>query len=260
MILSDLESATTVASLDEARKMGATALFGEKYGDKVRVVRMGDRSIELCGGTHLAHSSQVGLFKITGESSIGAGLRRIEAVTGAGASAYVRELEDQAKSVAQVLGASQAEVIAAAERMVQSLREARQEIDHLKSRSASDSAGELAQAAQEAGGVKFVTASVATSDVPTLHKLIDGVTDRLQSGVVVLAGVSDGKILFIGKVTSDLVPKGFHAGNILRDVAKVAGGGGGGKPEFAQAGGKDPAKVDEALAKAAEIIRSVAGA
>jgi alanyl-tRNA synthetase len=140
------------------------------------------------------------------------------------------------------------------------MREAQREIDALKSRSASDSATDLASSAQEAAGVRFVTAMVPTSDVPTLHKLIDGVTDRLQSGVVVLAGVSDGKILFIGKVTSDLVARGFHAGNLLRDVAKVAGGGGGGKPEFAQAGGKDPSKVDEALAKAAEIIRAVAEA
>ncbi len=258
MVLADLESTTTVTGIDQAREMGATALFGEKYGAEVRVVKMGDISTELCGGTHLCRSSQVGLFKITSESSVGAGLRRLEAVTGAGALAHVHAIEDQAKSVADALGASAAEVVAAAERLTQSLREARQEIDTLKARGAADAAGELVDSAQEAGGVKFVTASAPTTDVPTLHKLIDGITDKLQSGVVVLAGVSDGKILFIGKVTSDLVPKGFHAGNILRDVAKVAGGGGGGKPEFAQAGGKDASKVTEALEKAAEIIKSVA--
>ncbi|MCX8053259.1 MAG: alanine--tRNA ligase [Armatimonadetes bacterium] len=260
MILADLESCVTVTDLDEARRMGAIALFGEKYGDKVRVVRMGDRSVELCGGTHLRHTSQVGLFKITAESSIGAGLRRIEAVTGAESARYVRELEDQVRQVADALGASQADILTAAERMSQALREARQEIDALKSRTASESAGEIASTAQEIAGVRFVAAAVPTSDVSTLHKLIDSVADRLRSGVVVLAGVSDGKVLFVGKVTSDLVERGFHAGNILRDVAKVAGGGGGGKPEFAQAGGKDPSKVDEALAKAVEIIRATAEA
>ena len=258
MILEDLESCVSVTSLDEARRMGATALFGEKYGERVRVVRMGDRSVELCGGTHLRHSSQVGLFKIVSESSVGAGLRRIEAVTGAAFAEYVRALEDQTKKAAEALGASPADLAAAAERMSQALREAKQEIDALKSRSASDSAGEIASTAKEAAGVRFVTAAVPTSDVATLHKLIDSVADKLRSGVVVLAGVSDGKVLFVGKVTSDLVARGFHAGNILRDVAKVAGGGGGGKPEFAQAGGKDPSKVEEALARAAEIIRSVA--
>ncbi|MGC8864021.1 MAG: DHHA1 domain-containing protein, partial [Armatimonadota bacterium] len=250
----------TVTTLDQARRMGATALFGEKYGDKVRVVQMGDQSIELCGGTHLKHTSQVGLFKIISESSIGAGLRRIEAVTGAAFVEYARGLEDQTRNAAEALGASQADLVAAAERMSQALRQTRQEIDALKSRSASDTAGEIASSACEAAGVRFVTAAVPTSDVATLHKLIDSVTDRLRSGVVVLAGVSDGKILFVGKVTPDLVAKGFHVGNILRDVARVAGGGGGGKPEFAQAGGKDPSRVDEALARAAEIIRSMAEA
>lgn len=258
MVLADLESTTTVTGIDQAREMGATALFGEKYGAEVRVVKMGAVSTELCGGTHLCRSSQVGLFKITGESSVGAGLRRIEAVVGAGALAHIHGIEDQAKAVADALGAPASEVVTAAERLSQSLREARQEIDKLKARGAADAADELADSAQEAKGIKFVTASAPTTDVPTLHKLIDGITDKLQSGVVVLAGVSDGKILFIGKVTSDLVAKGFHAGNILRDVAKVAGGGGGGKPEFAQAGGKDVSKVTEALEKAAEIIRSVA--
>ncbi|MDH7602821.1 MAG: alanine--tRNA ligase [Armatimonadota bacterium] len=260
MILADAPSSVQVTSLDEARKIGAVALFGEKYGDTVRVVRMGDFSIELCGGTHLCHTSQVGFFKIVSESSIGAGLRRIEAVVGLGAVRYVQNLEDQLREVADILDAAQSEVVTAAQKLTQSLREAKHEIDALKSRTAASAAAELVSSAQEAAGVKYITASVPTCDLSTLRKLIDNVADKLGSGVVVLAGVSDGKVLFLGKVTSDLVSRGFHAGNLLRDVAKVAGGGGGGKPEFAQAGGKDPSKVQEALAKAAELIRETAGA
>lgn len=260
MIMADAPSHVEVTSLDEARRMGAIALFGEKYGQTVRVVRMGDFSIELCGGTHLGHTSQVGFFKIVSESSIGAGLRRVEAVTGRGAAEYVRHLEDQLRQVSEVLGVAPSELVASAEKLTQSLREARQEIDALKSRAAADTASEVASLAQEVNGIRFVTASVPTGDVDTLRKLIDNVADRLRSGVVVLAGVADGKVLFLGKVTPDLVARGFHAGNILRDIARVAGGGGGGKPEFAQAGGKDPSKVDEALAKAVELIKATAGA
>lgn len=259
MILANLDGSTTVTSIDEARKLGATALFGEKYGDRVRVVRMGDVSIELCGGTHLHHTSQIGSFKLISESSVGAGLRRVEAVTGEAAVKHVHELEDRLHAVADALGSSQADVVAAAERAVQSAHDAQKEIDALRSKGAAERAVDLADTAQDADGVKFVTASVPTVDVDTLRKLADSIADRLHSGVIVLAGAADGRLLFISKVTSDLVPKGFHAGNMLREVAKVAGGGGGGKPEFAQAGGKDLSKVDAALAKAAEIIKNQAG-
>ncbi len=258
LILEDVQTNVTISNIDEARKMGATALFGEKYGNEVRVVKMGDVSIELCGGTHLQHTGQVGLFKLLSESSVGAGVRRIEAVTGEAAVKYVNEIEDLLRSTAEVLGSNPNEAVAAAERAVQAAKDAQKEVDKLKSRGAAEQAGELAESAQEAGDVKFVTASVPTVDVPTLQKLADGVADKLKSGVVVLAGVSDGKVLFVGKVTSDLVSKGFHAGNTLREVAKVAGGGGGGRPEFAQAGGKDASKVKDALAKAAEIIKAQA--
>ncbi|MEN6355467.1 MAG: alanine--tRNA ligase [Armatimonadota bacterium] len=257
-ILEDVQTNVTISNIDEARKMGATALFGEKYGNEVRVVKMGDVSIELCGGTHLQHTGQVGLFKLMSESSVGAGLRRIEAVTGEAAVHYVNDLEDQLRETAEVLGSSLSDTVSAAERAVQAAKDAQREIDILKSQGAAEQAGELVDSAQEAGGVKFVTASVSTVDVPTLQKLADGVADKLKSGVVVLAGVADGKVLFVGKVTSDLVSKGFHAGNTLREVAKVAGGGGGGRPEFAQAGGKDASKVDQALAKAVEIIKAQA--
>jgi alanyl-tRNA synthetase len=259
-ILEDIRADVLVTSIEDARKMGATALFGEKYGESVRVVRIGDVSMELCGGTHLCNTSCVGSFKIVSESSIGAGLRRVEAVTGLGVMRYVHELEDRLREIAEVFGVATSEAAAAAIRTTEALKEARKEIDALKACAAAESAASLAESAQEVGGVRFVTSSVATADVSTLQKLADSISDRIKSGVVVLAGVADSRVLFVGKVTPDLVAKGFHAGNILREVAKVAGGGGGGKPEFAQAGGKDVSKVKDALAKAEEIIRTQVGA
>jgi len=259
LVLADVQANTVVTNIDEARQMGATALFGEKYGSEVRVVKMGDVSVELCGGTHLCHTSQVGLFKLVSESSIGAGIRRIEAVTGEAAVRMVHEAEDQLRAVADALGSAPTETVASAQRTVNALREAQREIGQMKARGASEKAGDLAESAREANGVKYVTATLPTVDVPTLRKLADVTTDKLKSGMVVLAGVSDGKVLFVSKVTPDLVGRGFHAGNTLREVAKIAGGGGGGRPEFAQAGGKDASKVDEALAKAVEIIEAQAG-
>ncbi len=258
MILADVQANVVVTNIEEARKMGAVALFGEKYGDEVRVVKMGEFSIELCGGTHLRHTSQVGLFKIVSESSIGAGLRRIEAVTGEGVVKYIHEMEDQIRETASALGVSPVEIVSAAQRAVQCAKEAQKEIEKLKSKGAAEQAGDLVESAKEAGGIKYIAASVPTADVPTLQAMADSAADRLKSGVVVLAGVADGRVLFVAKVTPDLVSRGFHAGNTLREVAKVAGGGGGGKPEFAQAGGKDASKVDAALQKAAEIIESQA--
>jgi len=259
LVLEGVQANTVVAGIDEARQMGATALFGEKYGSEVRVVKMGDVSVELCGGTHLCNSAQVGLFKLVSESSIGAGIRRIEAVTGEAALRLVHELEDQLAAVAEALGSTTVDAAASAERTVNALREAQREIGRMKAKGAAEQAGDLADSVQEVNGVRYVTATLPTVDVPTLQKLADVTTDKLKSGMVVLAGVSDGKVLFVSKVTPDLVGRGFHAGNTLREVAKVAGGGGGGKPEFAQAGGKDASKVDEALAKAVEIIREQAG-
>lgn len=259
MILEDAQANTIVTDIEEARKMGATALFGEKYGSVVRVVKMGEKSTEFCGGTHLAHTSQVGLFKIISESSVGAGLRRMEAVTGENAVKYVHGLEDQLRQTADALGAPNvSEVVAVAEKTVNAAHEAQKQIDMMKSKNAAERAGELADSAEELGGVKYVISRLSTADVPTLQKLADSIADKLKTGVVVLAGVADSKVMFVGKVTPNLVSKGFHAGNMLRDVAKIAGGGGGGRPEFAQAGGKDASKVEAALGRAAEIIRSQA--
>lgn len=259
-ILDELPVEIIETTVEEARKMGATALFGEKYGERVRVIRVGDYSAELCGGTHLHNSVQIGLFKIVSESSIGAGLRRIEAVTGAGAVEYVHSLEDRLSELSEILGVPKSELSGTVRTLSAMVSELRKRISELQTRAAGDQAGELAQAAQEVSGISVVAQQVATTDVNILRSLADGIADKLKSGVVVLGGVSDGKVTFVGKVTSDLVGKGVHAGNLLREVAKLAGGGGGGRPDFAQAGGKDPEKVGEALTAALDLVRQQIGA
>ncbi len=258
-ILADLSVEIFETSFDEAREIGATALFGEKYGERVRVMKIGDYSVELCGGTHLTRTSQVGMFKIVSESSIGAGLRRIEAVTGAGAIEYIHSLEDLFDDVCRTLNASPAEAAASSERLHAALKESQRKIEQLQSKSASEQAGDLAASAEPVAGVDLVVSSIPTAEVPTLSSLADSIADRLKSGIVVLGGVGDGKVVFVCKVTSDLVKKGFHAGNILREVAKAAGGGGGGRPDFAQAGGRDASKVDDALKLAAALVKQQAG-
>ena len=260
MVLDDHKATTDETDIENARKMGATALFGEKYGDNVRVVKMGDASIELCGGTHLTHTSQIGLFKIISESSIGAGLRRMEAVTGECALAYLHNLEDQIRSASEALGAPVSELISAAQRTLQNFRDTQKELETFKSKAAADKAGDIADSAEDINGIKCVISTIPTVDVPTLQKLADSVVDKLRSCVVVLAGVADGRIMFVCKVTPDLASKGFHAGNMIKEVAKIAGGGGGGKPEFAQAGGKDVSKVKDALEKALQLIKAQAEA
>ncbi len=273
MILADVEASTVEASVDEARKMGAMALFGEKYGDVVRVVKMGDVSTELCGGTHLKHTSQVGLFKITGESSIGSGLRRIEAVTGKGVLDYWRSTEQPIRETARVFSVPSythinirevaAGTAAASGTAMRMYELTKRELEQLKSRGAADDAEKWADSPPITNGVKFVVKRVDDTDMATLQLLADKTADKFSARkepfVVVFGGVKNGRVQFVCKVTPDLLPRGFHAGRIVNEVAGVAGGGGGGKPEFAQAGGKDPSKVDEALVKARELIADQAG-
>ncbi|MEN6371513.1 MAG: alanine--tRNA ligase [Armatimonadota bacterium] len=258
-ILADLPVEVTETNIDEARKMGAMALFGEKYGKHVRVMKVGDYSTELCGGTHLSRTSQVGLFKLVSESSVGAGLRRIEAVTGSGAVQHVHDIEDLLHEVSEKLGSSPLEAASAIERLQTNLKETQRKIEQIQAKSAAEQSQELAAAAHDISGVNLVANKVQTANAQVLSALADGIADKLKSGVVVLGGVGDGKVLFISKVTPDLVKRGFHAGNLIREVAKVAGGGGGGRPEFAQAGGRDASKVDEALQTAVELVRKQAG-
>ena len=258
-ILDDLDLSITETTLEQAREDGAMALFGEKYSGVVRMVRIGDFSLELCGRTHVGRSSQIGLIRIMSESGVGAGLRRIEAVTGEGALAYIREREKLLTAAAEMLKANPAGVPEAVERALDSWRSAEKRVEEMQKKSAASQAGDLTSKAVECNGVKLLAAKVETSDAEQMSSMADSLAKSMQSAVIVLAGPSDGKVAFVTKVTPDLVKRGFHAGNLIREIAKVAGGGGGGRPDFAQAGGRDVSKLDEALAKAEELVRAQAG-
>ena len=257
-ILRDDEVQVRHGELEQAKADGAMALFGEKYSGTVRVIRVGDFSMELCGGTHVGRTSQIGLFKILSEGSVGAGLRRIEAVTGSGALECLRERDRLLSQVADVLRVSPTEAPEAAARLADNLRALERQIEGLQKKTAVSLAAELASGAVEYNGVRLVAARVETGDTDLMSSLADSLAGKLGSAVIVLGGPSDGKVVFVSKVTADLVKRGFHAGNLIREVAKVAGGGGGGRPDFAQAGGRDVRKLDEALEKARELVKQQA--
>lgn len=244
MEASDVETVET--TIDEARKMGAVALFGEKYGDKVRVVKAGDFSMELCGGTHIRNTALIGMFKIISEGGVAAGVRRIEAVTARGAFSYVEELEASLKEASGVLKTTSKDIVRRAEMVMAELKEKDREIEALNSKMASNAVGDIISSAVEVKGVKVATA-VVDIDVDGLRNLGDNLKDKLGKSVVVLASTKDDKVTFIAMASKDAVQSGAHSGNIIREVAKLAGGGGGGRPDMAQAGGKDKSKVKEAL-------------
>ncbi|KKM09291.1 alanyl-tRNA synthetase [Clostridiales bacterium PH28_bin88] len=254
-VLEGLGVSTLETTFDAAREMGATALFGEKYGDRVRVVKIGDYSMELCGGTHLNNTSEVGLFKILSEGGIGAGLRRVEAVTGEGALAYIAQEEAMLGQVADVLKTPPTQVAARVDALLAELKEKEREVEQLAARLARYQADDLLGQVRKVAGVPVLAARVQVSDMDTLRSMGDLLKDRMASGVVVLGSRAGDKVNFVAMVTKDLIPHGVHAGNLVREVAKVAGGGGGGRPDMAQAGGKHPEQLDAALAVVVDIIR-----
>jgi len=241
---------TREMSYDQAVKSGAIAIFEEKYGDDVRVVSFGTFSTELCGGTHAAASGDVGLLKIISEQGIASGVRRIEALTGLGALRHIRKQERALDEVAQLLKTVPAELPSRVGRLLEERRVLQRELDQLKRAQAGEAAGDLMQQVREIGGTKVLGVRVDGIDAEAMRTMIDDFRNRLGSGVVLVASSlgeeSGGKVLLAAGVTKDLV--GSHkAGDLIRDVAKVVGGGGGGRPDFAQAGGNDASKIDEAL-------------
>jgi len=251
-----LESAGVgVEEMETAKAMasGAMALFGEKYGDMVRVVRVGDFSTELCGGTHLDNTADVGLFKLVSESGVAAGVRRIEAVTGLGAYNLVRAQEDELREVASLVKSTDLKVAERVERLADRARELEKELEKLKSRMAKGGTGDLMSQVRDIGGVKLLAAVVEDVDAKSLRDMGDGLKDRLGSGIVVLGSSADGKVSLVCMVTKDLVDR-YKAGDIIKVAAAVTGGGGGGRPDMAQAGGKDASRLPEALEKACELV------
>ncbi|WP_372635899.1 alanine--tRNA ligase [Cohnella sp.] len=235
----------------EAKAMGAMALFGEKYGDIVRVVRVGDYSLELCGGCHVRNTSQIGLFKLVSEGGIGSGVRRIEAVTGRQAYAYLDDQLGLLKDAAALLKSSVADVPRRVEALQGELRQAQRDNESLQGKLSRLEAAELVASAKKVGEVTLLAAQVNAGGMDALRGMADELKLKLGSAVLVLGAVEGEKVNLIVAVTPDLVKQGFHAGKLIKEVAAICGGGGGGKPELAQAGGKDPSKLSEAL-KAAE--------
>jgi alanyl-tRNA synthetase len=254
-VLSNLEIEVIETDLETAKQMGATALFGEKYGEKVRVVKMGDFSMELCGGTHLNSTAPVGLFIILGESGIAAGTRRIEALTGRKALEYLRDREGILERTAQVLKTIPENCPDKVRSVLEDLKEAEREINSLRQKLAGEEVGKLLDNAVEVQGFKVIAAGVDDMDMDALRNIGDRLRDRMKSGVVVLASVKDDRVSFVAMATKDAVAKGVHAGNLIKQVASAAGGGGGGRPDMAQAGARDPAKVEEALGMVIEILQ-----
>ena len=260
VVLQALPVETKVLAIEEAKKLGATAIFGEKYGEVVRVVAVGDFSdpfdLEFCGGTHLTNSSQIGQFRIVSEAGIAAGIRRIEAVTGARCyemNKADRKLIDEAAAALKTPKDKIVERIEALHAEVKSLEKEIADIEKAKAGSFADDA---VKSAKDIGGVKAVIASCDASDAAAMRDTADKIRDKLECGVVFLAANAGDKILFTAMATKSAVDKGAHCGNIIKEAAKVAGGGGGGRPDMAQAGGKDVSKLADALAKAEEVLAS----
>jgi alanyl-tRNA synthetase len=235
-----------IMKYDEAIRAGALAFFGDKYGDEVRVLTMGDFSTELCGGTHVKRTGDIGFFKIVSESGVAAGIRRIEAVTGEGALAWVQQQEAKLAEAASVLKAPVSEVTAKLAQVLENVRTLERELGRLKSRLASSQGDDLASQAVEVKGAKVLAATLDGADAKTLRETMDKLKDRLRSAAIVLGAVNDGKVSLIAGVTSDLTAK-VKAGELVNFVAQQVGGKGGGRPDMAQAGGTEPAKLPQAL-------------
>ncbi|PST34047.1 alanine--tRNA ligase [Enterocloster lavalensis] len=245
---------TQVMTLDEAKKTGAMALFGEKYGDSVRVVKMGDFSTELCGGTHVANTGSIASFKILSETGIAAGVRRIEALTSEGLMKHYEEVEKELHEAAKTAKTTPAGLSAKIEALLEEIKTLSAENEKLKSKLAKDSLGDVMNQVKEVNGVKVLASQVADVDMNGLRGLGDQLKDKLGEGVVLIASVMDGKVNLMATATDGAQKKGAHAGNLIKAIAGLVGGGGGGRPGMAQAGGKNPAGVEEALKKAVEVV------
>jgi alanyl-tRNA synthetase len=244
---------TREMNIAEAIEAGATALFDEKYGDSVRVVRVGDVSMELCGGTHVRAAGDIGLFKIVSEAGIAAGVRRIEAQSGFGALDFVRQMEDEQRGIAALLKAEAGSSRDRLEKLLLRQRELQREIESLQSRLNVAASGDLLSHAIEVQGVKLLAVQVQVEDVKALRDLSDTLKDRIGQGVIALGAAIGGKANLLVAVTKELSST-IKAGDIIKQIAPLVGGSGGGKPELAQAGGSMPDKIDEALAKVSGIL------
>ena len=253
-IAENLPVETKIMTIEEAKKTGAMALFGEKYGETVRVVQMGEFSKEFCGGTHVASTGMIGSFKILSESGVAAGVRRIEAVTGSNVTAYYQKMEEQLNAASKVLKTTPANLVERCEHLMAELKALQSENDSLKSKAAKEALGDVMDQVQEVKGVKLLASKVSGVDMNGLRELGDQLKEKLGDGVVVLVSENEGKVNLIAMATDGAMAKGAHAGNLIKGIAALVGGGGGGRPNMAQAGGKNPAGIDNAIAECAKVL------
>ncbi|MCT4565382.1 MAG: alanine--tRNA ligase [Maledivibacter sp.] len=244
-------------SIDEAKKIGAMALFGEKYGETVRVVSVGDFSIELCGGTHVLNSSEIGMFKILSEAGVAAGVRRIEAITGKEIYKYISYLDNRLKGISGILKANINDIEGKIETLNNDMKKLQKENESLKNKLASGSMDDILETSKEINGINVVASKIPNLDMDSLRNLGDKLKDELNSCLIVLASDKDGKVNLVAMASEDSVKRGVHAGKIIKEVAKITGGGGGGRPNMAQAGGRDASKIDDALSKVEELVKQL---
>ncbi|SFG64098.1 alanyl-tRNA synthetase [Lachnospiraceae bacterium C7] len=256
-IAEKLAVCTDIMTIDEAKKTGAMALFGEKYGDSVRVVSMGDFSKELCGGTHVSNTADIVTFKIVSESGVAANTRRIEAITGDNVFAYYRDLEAKVREASKLLKATNSNLLERIQHLLEENKALSSEVESLKSKAARDSLGDVMNQVVEVSGVKLLATSVENVDMNGLRDLGDQLKAKIGEGVVIIASDNDGKVNLIAMATDTAIKAGAHAGNLIKAIASKVGGGGGGRPNMAQAGGKNPAGIPDALKEAKVALESM---
>ena len=248
---------TDVMTVDEAKKTGAMALFGEKYGETVRVVSMGDFSKEFCGGTHVKNTADIAAFKILSESGVAAGVRRIEALTGDNVLNYYANIENELNEAAKIVKSTPANLVERLEHLMAEIKALSSENESLKSKAAKDALGDVMDQVTEVNGVKLLATSVDGVDMNGLRELGDQLKEKLGEGVVILASSNEGKVNLIAMATDEAQKAGAHAGNLIKAIASKVGGGGGGRPNMAQAGGKNPAGIPDALAEAKTALEGM---
>ena len=258
-IAENLPVVTQVMSLEEAKKTGAMALFGEKYGEKVRVVKMGDFSVEFCGGTHVTGTGMIAGFKIVSENGVASGVRRIEALTGNGVLKFYKNLEKTVEEASRALKASPATLVEKCAHVMAEIKSLNSELESLKAKAAKDALGDVTDQVQDVKGVKLLAVSVDGVDMNGLRDLGDQLKAKLGEGVVVLLSGQDGRVNMVAMATEAAMAKGAHAGNLIKGIAALVGGGGGGRPGMAQAGGKNPAGIGAAIAEASKVLEGQIG-
>ncbi|MBQ9135527.1 MAG: alanine--tRNA ligase [Lachnospiraceae bacterium] len=256
-ILENIAVVTEEMGIEDAKKKGAMALFGEKYGETVRVVSMGDFSVELCGGTHVKNTGDIAFFKILSESGVSAGVRRIEALTGANVMAYYKAMEENLAQVVAAAKATPATLLDKVQHMQAEIKALSSENESLKAKAAKDALGDVMGQVKEVKGMKLLAANVDGVDMNGLRDLGDSLKEKLGEGVVVLLSGQDGKVNMVAMATDGAVKNGAHAGNLIKGIAALVGGGGGGRPNMAQAGGKNPAGIPAAIEEAAKVLEGM---